>query len=318
MKRAIILTDGKPGHENQSKALAAGLGLEAVLLPCTYPCRVRKSLSLLCDRLGIRPDLTNTEAAARDLAAQGACCLIGAGSNTFYTLKRLRRRLGLPAIAILTPRGYALSGFDAILAPAFDRPPVRENVIPLPTNLTPARPDFYEAQTAAFLERYVPTKSRAVGIIIGGKNAIADVQAPWLRAQLEALFATTPECEHWVTTSRRTSPEAEAVIRDFPFDYRLLFSEDHFNPIPAFVTRCERLFVTAESTGMLSEAVAIGQSAVEVLDNLAPNAGKFRRFVDGLCTEGYAHRFDGSLGNAKRKVDLTPLFADLRTRLALN
>ena len=318
MKRAIILTDGKPGHENQSKALAAGLGLEAVLLPCTYPCRVRKSLSLLCDRLGIRPDLTGTEAAARELAAQGAVCLIGAGSNTFYTLKRLRRRLGLPAIAILTPRGYALSGFDAILAPAFDRPPVRENVIPLPTNLTPARPDFYEAQTAAFLERYVPTKPRAVGIIIGGKNAIADVQAPWLRAQLEALFAATPECEHWVTTSRRTSPEAEAVIRDFPFDYRLLFSEDHFNPIPAFVTRCERLFVTAESTGMLSEAVAIGQSAVEVLDNLAPNAGKFRRFVDGLCAEGYAHRFDGSLGNAKRKVDLTPLFADLRSRLALN
>lgn len=318
MKRAIILTDGKPGHENQSKALAAGLGLEAVLLPCTYPCRVRKSLSLLCDWLGIRPDLTGTEAAARELAAQGACCLIGAGSNTFYTLKRLRQRLGLPAIAILTPRGYALSGFDAILAPAFDRPPVRENVIPLPTNLTPARPDFYEAQTAAFLERYVPAKPRAVGIIIGGKNAIADVQAPWLRAQLEALFAATPECEHWVTTSRRTSPEAEAVIRDFPFDYRLLFSEDHFNPIPAFVTRCERLFVTAESTGMLSEAVAIGQSAVEVLDNLAPNAGKFRRFVDGLCAEGYAHRFDGSLGNAKRKVDLTPLFADLRSRLALN
>ena len=318
MKRAIILTDGKPGHENQSKALAAGLGLEAVLLPCTYPCRVRKSLSLLCDWLGIRPDLTGTEAAARELAAQGAVCLIGAGSNTFYTLKRLRRRLGLPAIAILTPRGYALSGFDAILAPAFDRPPVRENVIPLPTNLTPARPDFYEAQTAAFLERYVPAKPRAVGIIIGGKNAIADVQASWLRAQLEALFAATPECEHWVTTSRRTSPEAEAVIRDFPFDYRLLFSEDHFNPIPAFVTRCERLFVTAESTGMLSEAVAIGQSAVEVLDNLAPNAGKFRRFVDGLCAEGYAHRFDGSLGNAKRKVDLTPLFADLRTRLALN
>lgn len=318
MKRAIILTDGKPGHENQSKALAAGLGLEAVLLPCTYPCRVRKSLSLLCDRLGIRPDLTGTEACARELAAQGACCLIGAGSNTFYTLKRLRRRLGLPVIAILTPRGYALSGFDAILAPAFDRPPVRENVIPLPTNLTPARPDFYEAQTAAFLERYVPTKPRAVGIIIGGKNAIADVQAPWLRAQLEALFAATPECEHWVTTSRRTSPEAEAVIRDFPFDYRLLFSEDHFNPIPAFVTRCERLFVTAESTGMLSEAVAIGQSAVEVLDNLAPNAGKFRRFVDGLCAEGYAHRFDGTLGNAKRKVDLTPLFADLRSRLALN
>lgn len=318
MSYALILTDGKPGHENQSKALAEGLGFSFKLVPCTYPSKLRKSLSYLCDRLPLKPDLTGARAAAEALCApEKPAVLIGTGSNTFYTLKTLARTLGVPCIAILTPGGYSRSGFDVILAPRFDNPPACPALIEIPTNLTPARPDFYREQTDAFLARYTPQKPRAVGVIIGGKNPIADVEPAWLRAQLTALFAATPDCEHWVTTSRRTSPEADAVIDAFPFDYALIFSRERFNPIPAFVTTCERLFVTAESTGMLSEAVAVGTSSVEVLDNLTVNTGKFARFVDNLCAEGYARRFDGTLGTANRKVSLEPVFAEIRTRLNL-
>ncbi len=310
MSYALILSDGKPGHENQSKALAEGLGFSFRILPCTYPCKCRKALSYLLDRVGVYCNLSGVA-----VPEEKPAVIIGTGSNTFYTLKVLKRKLGVPCVAILTPKGYRFDDFDAVLAPAFDNPPDLPNVIKLPTNLTPARPEFYLTQTAAFLERYVPQKPRAVGVIIGGKNAIADVTSAWIKAQLEALFAATPECEHWVTTSRRTSPEAEAVIESFPFDYKLIFSKEKFNPIPAFVTRCETLFVTAESTGMLSEAVAIGTSKVEVLDNLNANAGKFARFVDTLCAEGYAHRFDGTLGETSRKVDLAPILDELRTLL---
>lgn len=316
MDTALILSDGKPGHENQSKALAEGLGLSFQIQPCVYPKKIKKTLSYLYDRLGIRTDLVGIEQEiVQRIATERPKLLIGAGSNTFYSLKVFSRKFGIPCVAILTPRGYNLKGFDAILAPSFDNPPSYANVIRIPTNLTPARPDFYQSQTQAFLERYQPKKKRAVGVIIGGKNPIADVTSEWLKQQLDQLFAATPECEHWVTTSRRTSPEAEAVVDSFPFDYSLIFSREKFNPIPAFVTQCERLFVTAESTGMLSEAVAIGASKVEVLDNLTVKTGKFARFVDHLCAEGYAHRFDGGLGVADRKVDLAPIFEDLKIRL---
>lgn len=318
MSFALILTDGKPGHENQSKALAEGLGFSFKLVPCVYPSKICKTFSYLWDRLPVKPDLTGARRAA--LAAcenTKPAILIGTGSNTFYTLKTLSRQLNVPCIAILTPGGYSLNGFDVILAPSFDNPPACEALIEIPTNLTPARPDFYREQTEAFLERHTPTKPRAVGVIIGGKNPIADVEPEWLKKQLTALFAATPDCEHWVTTSRRTSPEADAVIDEFPFDYALIFSRERFNPIPAFVTKCERLFVTAESTGMLSEAVAVGDSAVEVLDNLTVTTGKFARFVDNLCAEGYAHRFDGTLGTTNRKVSLEPIFEKIRARLNL-
>lgn len=310
---ALILTDGKPGHENQSRALADGLGLTYDLLPCTYPTRWRKTLSLLLDRLHLSVDLTRL--LPRLPSTTPPTLLIGAGSNTFYPLKVLAKHLQIPSIALLTPKGYRLDDFDIILSPAFDNPPPRDNILTLPTNLTPARPHYYQSQTEAFLQRYTPQKSRAVGVIIGGKNPIADVTPEWLEPQLQRLFAATPECEHWVTTSRRTSPEVDALLDRFPFEYKLIFSREQFNPIPAFVTQCERLFVTAESTGMLSEAVAIGHSAVEILDNLISRKNKFARFVDHLCTENYAHLFDGTLGNATRKVDLTPLFHAIRQKI---
>lgn len=310
MSYALILSDGKPGHENQSKALAEGLGLSFRIVACLYPSKILKTLSYLLDRVGIRPNLTGVP-----LPKERPALLIGAGSNTFYTLKVLKRALGVPCVAILTPGGYRFGGFDAILAPSFDNPPDLPNVIRMPTNLTPARPDFYVAQTKAFRGRYAQARPRAVGVIVGGRNAIADVTPEWLGAQLRQLFDATPDCEHWVTTSRRTSPEAEAVVDAFPFDYKLIFSRDRFNPIPAFVTSCETLFVTADSTGMLSEAVAIGTSSVEILDNLSVGAGKFGRFVEGLCADGYAHRFDGTLGHANRKVDPAPVLAELRARI---
>ena len=123
--------------------------------------------------------------------------------------------------------------------------------------------------------------------------------------------------ERWVTTSRRTPPEIEALIADYPFDYTLLFSRDTFNPIPAFVTLCERLFVTADSTGMISEAVTRGTAAVEVLMTLKGGASKFGRFLRNLEQEGAVHLFDGTLGSAARKIDLSPAFERARAMLKL-
>ena len=90
----------------------------------------------------------------------------------------------------------------------------------------------------------------------------------------------------WVTTSRRTPPDVEAVIDSYPWSFKLLYSRDHFNPIPAFVQLAGRIYVTAESTGMLSEACTFGSAEVKVLDNLLPGDHKFRRFVENLRREG--------------------------------
>ena len=128
-----------------------------------------------------------------------------------------------------------------------------------------------------------------------------------MKFELDRIFAT-PGAKA-VTTSRRTPAEIEALVDAYPWDYRLLYSKDHFNPIPAFVKLAKRLYVTAESTGMLSEACTCGTAEVRALDNLKPGPHKFRRFVEDLRAGGYV---DGC-----RKVDLTEQIAAARRLLGL-
>ena len=52
--KAIVLTDGKAGHENQSKAFARALGLDFQLVPVKFKSPFHKMLSYLFDALGIR------------------------------------------------------------------------------------------------------------------------------------------------------------------------------------------------------------------------------------------------------------------------
>jgi mitochondrial fission protein ELM1 len=141
--------------------------------------------------------------------------------------------------------------------------------------------------------------------------------APAMRAQLQKFFDATPNMARWVTTSRRTPPDVEAIVREMPFDYRLIFSEDQFNPIPAFVMLCDTLCVTSDSTGMISEAVTRGAARVEILMNLRKRGTKFERFIRDLETAGCVHCFDNTLGDARKKIDLLPIMRQVAEKAGL-
>ena len=309
MPRVLILTDGKAGHENQSRAFARSIGCEADVTPVRFRFKGAKALSYLLDRLGA--DSVSLLALPRgETPAKGRyAAVIGTGSGVFYAAKAVARRLGVPCGVVLYPRGYSLRGFGCILAPSFDRPAARPNVVPVPVNLTSADAAFYARGTDEFLKRHPAPRKPAAAVILGGPNKVADMTADWARAQLERVFAETEGCERWITTSRRTPPEVEAVIDSFPFDWKLVYSRDRFNPIPAFVSLASRLFVSAESTGMLSEAVTFGKAAVSILDNLGEGKSKFHRFVSGLVQAGAASVFEPGAPVCSKKIDLAPQFA---------
>ena len=305
-KKILILTDGKAGHENQSKAFARALGYDFEIKEIHFKGAVWKTLSYLFDHLGLHT-LSLYQGPLPDLHADdGHVAVLGTGSGTFYAAKTIARQLGVKCGVVLYPRGYKIATFDCILAPAFDQPPPASNVIEIPANLVANDATFYENGTAAFRAKYEYDATRpAVGVIIGGPNKCSTMTADWMRDELTKLFADTPDCEHWVTTSRRTPAEVEAVVDTFPFDYKLLYSKDHFNPIPAFVSLAKVLYVTAESTGMLSEACTFGTAEVRVLDNLNPGPHKFRRFAESCAALG------------AKKINLSGPFAAARKLLAL-
>jgi hypothetical protein len=304
--KAIVLTDGKAGHENQSRAFARALGCDVELVPVRFKSRLSKSISYLFDRLGVRT-LSLLEVPEKFDCSPSA--VIGTGSGTFYAAKSLAKRLGVKCGVVLTPSGYDLASFDCILSPVFDNPPKRPNIVEIPANLVANDESFYDKGVAAFRERHAPGGKDAIAVIVGGPNKCSSMTADWMKAELEHVFSENEGCEFWVTTSRRTPADVEAVVDSFPFQYKLLYSKDHFNPIPAFVKLAKRLYVTAESTGMLSEACTFGSAEVFALDNLNPGPHKFRRFVENLKEGGY-------LGG-NRKIDLTDEFAAARRLMGL-
>ncbi len=304
MERALVLTDGKAGHENQSKALVRALGLECVFASVGYRSKFHKALSYAFDFFGIRSaSLFKVTDLPEDFKI-----VVGTGSGVFYAVKTVARRARVRSAVVLYPRGYDLSSFDCILAPIFDRPGKRENVIPVPANLVAADARHYEEGVKAFEARHVRSK-RAVAVIVGGPNRCSAMTPEWMKRELDAVFSENEGCEFWVTTSRRTPPEVEALVDSYPFDYKLIYSRDRFNPIPAFVALADALYVTAESTGMLSEACTFGTAEVFALDNLKKGRHKFRAFIDNLREGGYL--------NGRRKIDLSAEFAKAKKLLGI-
>lgn len=305
--KALILTDGKPGHENQSIALCRHLGLEVKKITVSYPWKPAKALSYLLDRLGIYTDKLFS---CSEFSCSEFSVVVSAGSTSFYPNKVFARTLGLPNIAILNPKGYQ-PDFTKILCPAYDHPPKLDNIIELPLNLCAADPCFFAEKADEFKTKHIPQKP-AVGFIIGGPNSVSAIDEEQLRKQLEQAFTLTKGCERWVTTSRRTPVNVETVIESLPFDYRLINSRDPYNPVPAFIQLCNRLFVTSDSASMISECASFGTASVEVLMNRqtkTPN--KFEELIQGLENLHAVHVFDGTLGSADAKINLKEILQEV-------
>ncbi len=299
-KYALILTDTKAGHENQSKALARMLGLEARLVTVEYHGKIAKGLTYVLSHLRIYaswPFHLSAKGMKR-VDPNEVAVVLGAGSGTFYPAAVMARKYHVKCGVVLYPRGYNMKIFDCIIAPRFDQPKEEINIISVPANLVANDPSYYEAGVETFRERHALKDGvNAAAVVIGGPNKCSTMTKEWMKGELDRIFAAKEDGQElWVTTSRRTPADVEALVDTYPWDYKLIYSVDHYNPIPAFVKLCKKLYVTAESTGMISEAVTCGDAEVEVLDNLIGGEHKFRMFVSALKSRGY-------LGGNK-KVDI--------------
>ena len=108
MNRALILTDGKAGHENQSKAFARAMGCDFDLLRIDFRSKFAKAASYALDWMGIlslKPFVDFRVPPSRyDI-------VVGTGSGTFYAAKAVAKMLGARSAVVLYPRGYRISGF---------------------------------------------------------------------------------------------------------------------------------------------------------------------------------------------------------------
>lgn len=284
----LILSDGRMGHLNQSIALASHLGAQYQIIPVSFTCKACKFLSYVFDFFKIYTHVLFKQNAS--LPPHGDI-LVCAGSSTYYAAKVFARKLGIKSVCMMLPQNYRYD-FDLIFAQEHDNPPKQPNIVPLPANFSFVRP-----------KGLFSSSRKSIGIIIGGNNAQFKIDSQYLKNQLNFIVEYFKDYEIAVTTSPRTPQYIETLLESYPFSYRVIFSQNKINPIADFLHHCEMVFITMDSTSMISEASSYGNSFIEILPPPQLEKTKFYTFCLELEKNGYLHIFDGTLGFKNKKID---------------
>ncbi len=286
MSSALILSDDRMGHLNQSLAFVKYMNVSYDVVYVSFKYKWFKALSYILDKIGLY-----TEALFDVQIDKTYDIVVGTGSTTSYATKVLAKKMDAKSVSMMLPRGYRYD-FDTIFAQSHDNPPKQKNIIEIPANFAYVEPKgLYKAQ------------KKSIGIVIGGDNKLFRMSKEVLQKQLDTIVDVYKEYEIAITTSPRTSQEIEDLIASYGFDYEVIFSKNPINPIPDFLEQCETVFITGDSTSMISEAVSYGKSNVVVLPLESHGENKFTRFIDTLGKEGYLHIFNGSVENKNKKID---------------
>ncbi len=288
MSRVLILSDDRMGHLNQSLAFVKYLDVSYDIVLVKFKHKWYKALSYVLDKIGI-----STEKLFDVQIDKKYDIVVGTGSTTSYATKVLAKKIHAKSVAMMLPRGYRYN-FDIIFAQRHDNPPKQENIIVIPANFSYVEPKgLYQA------------KKRSIGIVIGGDHKIFTMSKEKLQAQLDTIVEAYRDYEIAITTSPRTSEEIEHLIELYNFDYEVIFSKNPINPIPDFLEQCETVFITGDSTSMISEAVSYGEANIVVLPLISDSDNKFTRLISAMTEEGYLHIFDGTIQKKNKKIDFS-------------
>jgi len=306
MKKALIISDGKPGHVNQSIALANHLQIDYDEINITFKSLVSKALSYIFDWLFIYNLKIFNEPLTFN--ANNYDVIISTGSSTFYANKVIKKNLNIKNIAILYPKGYRLN-YDYVIIPKYDKTFAKKNIIKTPINICNSDPQWFSNKATQFTNNIHKPLKNSIGIIIGGPNEKKTVDILTLEKQLDLIFLQNKDSEIWITTSRRTTLEIENLLNNYEFDYKLKFSQNNYNPIPAFIELCKNLYITDDSTSMISEAVSYGNANVYIIPLKAiKKKDKFSKFCKILVENNSISFLSKNPKPANNKINLNSIF----------
>lgn len=257
------VSDGKPGHDNQSRGLVAALARRrSVQEHVLEPLDARRAVWHL-----LRRRYPEAEALpSPDL-------IVGAGHATHGALLAARRARGGRTVVLMRP-SLPLSWFDLCVIPAHDRPPQRANVLVTRGALNAVTPATAKDPDAGL-------------ILIGGPSRHYQWDAQNLLTQIRAITAAgSPQ---WlVATSRRTPQATETALRELESERVRLVPWRDTEPgwLPDQLARASVVWISADSVSMVYEALTAG-AACGLLHVPAKGRSRISRGIDQLVEQGW-------------------------------
>jgi mitochondrial fission protein ELM1 len=306
-----VLTDGRPGHVNQTLGLAERLSDAPVV----------KTLNLRAPYRQASPFLGWGNGRA----------LTPGSSSIAPPWPRLVITSGRPALPVALAIGRASKGatclvnvqnppcfhgrFDLVVVPEHDRLS-GPNIISTAGALGRVTQARLDAAAALFGPALAHLPSPRVAFLVGGGNAVFTVTGKVI-ARIARDIARAAARGHglMVTFSRRTDPELQSAIRAALSGTRsVIWDGMGDNPYFAYLALADHILATEDSASMVSEAAVTGKPISIV--GLEGGSPKFTRFHQSMRARGATRPFTGEIADWRYDpVDETARVADAVRRL---
>lgn len=294
--RAVwVVTDGKPGMENQCLGLAEALMASGCAAPVVKRIAPRFPWSSLPPPFWISP-LSAPGPDGDTLSPPWPDILIATGRQTVAPALAIKKASGGRTFCVqIQNQVTGRDRFDLLAIPEHDGI-AGDNVIATRGALHRVTPEKLTEETQKFAPALAALPRPLVAVLIGGSNrqyTMTETVTRKLAADLAGL------CRRHgaglaVTASRRTGDINAAILRDaLSTCPAYVWNGEGDNPYFGFLGLADAIVATADSVSMVSEACATGKPVYVV--ELEGGSAKFARFHDGLRTAGITRAFDGAL-----------------------
>jgi len=258
--------------------------------------------------------------AAAALGAGHFDAILSTGSSVAAPNLLLGQLTGAKTVVCTRPSPVGINHFDLAILPEHMRPrrPAGNVVMTLgvPNRITP---ECVGTAGTDLAERLKADGQRIIGLLLGGDDQHYSIPPGMVRLLCDVLLDICEEMDARIalTTSRRTDPKSEDVIRSKmlgnplccflalaslfqrlgSFFSKSLASEQRakVNPVPGILGISDVVIVTEDSFSMVCEAASSGRKIV-ILDAERKKQGHLKRdrVYQLLAERGYARRADTS------------------------
>lgn len=288
-----VVTDGRPGNENQCRGLAEAMGVTPVIkrVALRSPWRQLAPYLRLGAGFAAGPAGDPVDPPWPDL-------LIATGRQSVLPSLAVRQAShGRTFTVQIQDPVLRPDRFDLVVVPRHDR--LRgANVLVTRGALHRVTPDRLAEAAARFAPRFADLPRPRIAVLIGGNNGVYRITPAVTATIADRLIdmARHHGAGLMVTASRRTGADNEAILRDRLRDVpAVVWDGTGENPYFGFLGLADAIVVTCDSVSMASEAGSTGKP-VHVIE-LEGGSEKFRNFHQMLRHDGITRPFTGAFAD---------------------
>ena len=312
MKNIIIISDGIPGHVNQSKGVAVLLAqsfpVNIKLHEMTYKISFLRALfTIIAKVLLKKPNRVSAKIISffySSLDLKNCDLIIAAGGKTAPCAAANSLLSNVPAIQLGSPRGMNSRLFSALVTV--------ERYFNDPSNIVASlTPNLYSPESCARSSIEQGLKEHILFLIGGEGIGYSYKEHEWesLVAGIQYMYSVT-KLPISIVTSRRSDPRVEKKLRsqlcNIPIDYSAWFhSGDKDFKLDALLGAAKNIFVTEDSAMMISESISSGQPVTTLYPSSINSPLRYQQHIFKYVDLGFITRQSIKKFSLKEKINTT-------------